>query len=64
MLKQIKADMSYTYQSTDIGIEIRSQEELDQLVAALQVDNDVVVLHNQHRDIVINVYLRFREREK
>lgn len=57
---QIKTDLSYTYQSTSIGLEIRSQDELDQLVDALQSYN-VVVLHDHHRDITIHIYLRFRE---
>lgn len=62
MLKQIKTDLSYTYQSTSIGLEIRSQGELDQLVEALQSDSQVVLLHNRHRDITVHIYLRFRER--
>lgn len=62
MLKQIKTDLSYTHQSTDIGLEIRSQDELDQLLIALQSDNAVVVLHNHHRDLTIHIYLRFREK--
>lgn len=63
MLKQIETDLSYTHQQTSIGLEIRSQGELDQLVAALQHGGmDVVVLRNRHRDITIHIYLRFRER--
>ncbi len=62
MLKQIETDLSYTHQSTSIGLEIRSQDELDWLVVALQSDNDVIVLHNRHRDITIHIYLRFRGR--
>ncbi len=62
MLSQLETDLSYTHQSTAVGLEVRSQEELDQLVAALQSDSAVVCLHNRHRDIVITIYLRFRER--
>ena len=57
----IKTDLSCTYRTTSIGLEVRSQEELDRLMAALQSDSAVVVLHNQHRDITIHIYLRFRE---
>lgn len=57
----IKWDLSYTHQTTDIALEIRSQEELDQLVAALQSDSSGIVLHNRHRNIVIHIYVRFRE---
>lgn len=61
MLEVIQTDLSYTHQQTSIGLEIRSQDELDQLVAALQSDSAVVYLHNRHRDIGIHIYLRFRE---
>lgn len=62
MLKQVETDLSYTYQRTAIGLEIRSQAELDGLMAALgRADIDVVVLHDAHRDITIHIYLRFRE---
>lgn len=62
LAKQIRCSLSYIHQSTDIGLEIRSQDELDAFVKALQ-DQDVAVahLHNQHRDITLSIYLRFRE---
>jgi len=58
----IKSDVSQTYHKQSIGIEIREQAELDKLIKALLADkNESVVLENQHGDIRIHFYLRFRE---
>ena len=64
MLKQHKVDVSYTYQTTSVAIEIHSEEELLQLLSSLQNDNCTwVSLHDRKRSIKINIYLRFRERQ-
>lgn len=63
MLEQHQVDLSYTHQSTSIGLEIRTEAELKQLISALQKNNDVVVLHNHHRDITVHIYMRFREKQ-
>ena len=60
--KLVKCDLSYTYQDTSLGLEIRSQDELDVLVEALNSEETTMVhLHNQHRNIELSIYLRFRE---
>lgn len=60
--KQLKMDLSYTYQTTSIGLEIRTVDELQELLSVLQdEDCSVVVLHDHHRKIMFHVYLRFRE---
>lgn len=62
MLKQHEVDLSYTYQTTSIGLEIRTGDELSHLLSSLQ-DNDCacVVLHDRKRRIMLHIYLRFRE---
>ena len=62
MLEQCQMDLSHTYLNTSIGLEIRTESELEQLISVLQ-RNDVVVLHNQHRDITIHIYMRFKEKQ-
>ena len=62
MLKQHEMDLSYTHQTTSIGLEIRSEDELLTLLSSLQDDDCAwVVLHDRKRKITLHVYLRFRE---
>lgn len=62
MLEQHEMDLSYTYQTTSIGLEIRSEDELLTLLSSLQDDDCAcVVLHDRKRKITLHVYLRFRE---
>ena len=62
MTRQIKCDLSYMHQVTDACLEMRSQEELDAFIEALQSkETSMVHLHSQHRDITLSIYLRFRE---
>jgi len=60
MLEQHQVDLSYIYQNTSIALEIRTEDELEQLVSALQTGT-WVVLHNQHKNITIHIYMRFKE---
>jgi len=60
--KQHEMDLSYTYQTTSLGLELRTEDELRQLLSSLQDDEcPVVVLHDRHRKITLHIYLRFRE---
>jgi len=56
------AQMTYTYQRTRIGIVLQSQDDLDQLVTALQDPAaKSITLKDHDGDIVVSVYFRFRE---
>jgi hypothetical protein len=62
MLKQHEMDLSYTYQNTDVGLEIRTQDELMALLTSLQDDDCAcVVLHDRKRSIMLHIYLRLRK---
>ena len=62
MLKQIKSDLSYIHQATDINLEIRSQAELDQLLEALQDPAaHWVCIQDRKQAITVHIQLRFRE---
>lgn len=57
-----EVDLSYTYQTTSINLEIRSEDELLPLLSSLQDDDCAyVVLHGRKRKIILHIYLRFRE---
>ena len=56
------AQMTYTHQRTGIGIVFQSQDDLDQLVAALQDPAaKSVTLKDHYGDIAVSIYFRFRE---
>lgn len=62
MTRLVKCDLSYTSQATDLALEMRTQEELDAFIEALQApETSMVHLHNQHRNVALSIYLRFRE---
>jgi hypothetical protein len=62
MLKQHEVDLSYIHQTTSLGLEIRTQDELLHLLSSLQrPDCAYVVLHDRKRSISLHIYLRFRE---
>lgn len=62
-IEQREMDLSYTYQTTDIAVELHTEDELVDLVDALQNDDNIVVLmHDHHRNILVHFYVRFRER--
>jgi len=62
MLKQHEVDISCTYQTTSIGLEIHSRDELLHVLSSLQrPDCTWVVLHDRKRRIELTIYLRFRE---
>lgn len=65
MVKQHEMDLTYTYQTTSIGLDIRSEDVLESLLSSLQDDNCAVVfLHDRKRRITLHIYLRFRERPR
>ncbi len=65
MSEPLAFDLTYTSQRATVGLELRSQDELDRLVAALQNgDTKTLYIQNHYRDITVAIYFRFRERQR